>query len=696
MSISLKANKLEATSHPVFTKLPVTVLSGFLGAGKTTVLNNILNNREGLRVAVIVNDMSEVNIDAALIKQGVPNLFRTEEKLVEMSNGCICCTLREDLLIEVRRLAGENRFDHLVIESTGISEPMPVAETFTFTDESGVSLSDVARLDTLVTVVDSASFLKQIQESQTLEELGTVRDSEDERNLGDLLTEQVEFANVILLNKTDLISKEELSALRFFIAKLNPTARVLETVKGKTQIGDLLGTGLFDMDAAASNPAWLAVPRDAKESEADIYGFGSMVFRSRRPFHPERLTAFLEKDADDLLRSKGFMWLASRSEFVGMWAQTGSTSRLECAGVWMGLHPRGLDSLAPEVKIDLAPIWMPIWGEARNELVLIGRHIDAQGLQAKLDDCVLTDAEWTQGPAAWAMYPDPLPMWEETPAHDHHAEGDHSGHVHGPDCDHESDVKNRIQKTLPEIKALEKMSSEQLKTAAMNLIANEKSGEAAWHLEILCRRSLIQNSQELPAVLDAYLLGLCYVECGEIHRAPPLLRAAVDALSALPEVANGPNHDTAVSEQVWMLAEARSHLFDCYLKVDDLARAVMVAVDGRSHAKLNGLLAWESTFVYNLARIAIHNDEPQSAEPLLRLALDLREKVGERALMAPVLSTLGLVLYSKGEMKAAKDALERASALFTWDCKMPEKNECTQALAALRENSLKAALSPTV
>ncbi len=400
-------------------KLPVTVLSGFLGAGKTTVLNHLLNNRESLRVAVIVNDMSEVNIDAALVKDSV-SLSRSDEKLVEMSNGCICCTLREDLLIEVRKLAEEGRFDYLVIESTGISEPLPVAETFTFTDESGVSLADVARLDTLVTVVDAANFLQDFDEAKYLQETGEHLGEEDERTVADLLVDQIEFADVILISKADLVSEAHLLRVQGVIKTLNPEARVYTIEQGRVPLKAVLGTHAFSFEKAQQAPGWLKEMRGEHIPETETYGIESFVYRARKPFHPQKFHDFLHsKDrAGKLIRSKGYFWLATRPELAGQWNQAGGIARYGFAVLFWYAVP---DAEWPDdetYRESIAKSWEEPFGDCRQELVFIGQGLDQHSLCAKLDTCLLTDAEIEAGPDYWLTLADPFPDWNPATAPD--------------------------------------------------------------------------------------------------------------------------------------------------------------------------------------------------------------------------------------------------------------------------------------
>ncbi|GLS25101.1 zinc metallochaperone GTPase ZigA [Marinibactrum halimedae] len=396
------------------TSLPVTVLSGFLGAGKTTVLNHILNNREGLRVAVIVNDMSEVNIDASTIKNEV-TLNRQEEKLVEMSNGCICCTLREDLLIEVRRLSEAGQFDYLLIESTGISEPLPVAETFTFADEDGICLSDVSRLDTMVTVVDAANFLSDYKKAKYLNDIGESLGEEDERTVADLLVDQIEFADVILLSKTDLVSTSHTEETIAILKSLNKTAEVIPISQGNINLKKVLGTGLFDFEKAQQSPGWLATLRGEHTPETEEYGISSFVYEARRPFHPKKFHEFLhnEKTTGKLLRSKGYFWLASRPEFAGSWQQAGGIARYGFAGMFWKAIP---ESQWPEDEEYLESIksrWVEPFGDMRQELVFIGQNLDQAFITQALDDCLLTDEELLAGKSEWLTLEDPFPVWQE-------------------------------------------------------------------------------------------------------------------------------------------------------------------------------------------------------------------------------------------------------------------------------------------
>lgn len=397
-------------------KLPVTVLSGFLGAGKTTLMNHILNNREGKRVAVIVNDMSEVNIDADLVRDGGANLSRTDEKLVEMTNGCICCTLRDDLLKEVRALAESGRFDYLLIESTGISEPLPVAATFDFRDEAGQSLGDVARLDTLVTVVDAANLLKNYASTDFLRDRGESLGEEDQRTLMDLLVDQIEFADVILLNKMDAASPAELDAARKIIKALNPVAHLIETQFSRVALDQVLDTGRFDFEKAQTHPLWHQELYGFAEHrpETEQYGIGSFVYRARRPFHPQKFHDFLKVSWPGVIRAKGYFWLATRPEWVGELNQAGALSQHRAVGFWWTCVAREQWPDDPAWRQRLDRDWDAVYGDRRQELVFIGAAAEMVEMDIRrgLDACLAGSADAdTLDEEAWQSLPDPFPGW---------------------------------------------------------------------------------------------------------------------------------------------------------------------------------------------------------------------------------------------------------------------------------------------
>ncbi|MAZ68684.1 MAG: 4-hydroxytetrahydrobiopterin dehydratase [Candidatus Marinimicrobia bacterium] len=395
-------------------RLPVTVLSGFLGAGKTTVLTNVLNNREGKKVAVIVNDMSEINIDQSMIQKDV-SLNHKEEKLVEMSNGCICCTLREDLLIEVAKLAKSNKFDYLLIESTGISEPLPVAETFTFEDENGISLSDVSKLDTMVTVVDAVNFLKDYDEAKYLQEVGESLGEDDHRSVADLLVDQVEFADIILISKIDLVSKKKINKLVSILKTLNTNAEIIPISNGKIEIDKILNTGLFNFEKAQQSPGWMQEMNGEHIPETEEYGISSFVYEARRPFYPEKFHNFLHsKDiAGKLIRSKGFFWLASRPMFAGSWNQAGGIAHHGFAGMFWKAIPKDRWPEDQETLDFIDEKWVEPFGDMRQELVFIGQGLEKDKIIKLLDDCLLSTDDLLMGRKHWETFNDPFPEWNE-------------------------------------------------------------------------------------------------------------------------------------------------------------------------------------------------------------------------------------------------------------------------------------------
>ena len=396
-------------------RLPVTVLSGFLGAGKTTILSNILNNRDEKKVAVIVNDMSEINIDSAIIQNEV-SLNRSEEKLIEMSNGCICCTLREDLLEEVTKLAQQKRFDYLVIESTGISEPLPVAETFTFSDEDGVSLSDVANLDTMVTVVDAVNFMKDYEEAKYLQETGESLGEDDERSVADLLIDQVEFADIILISKTDLVNSNDIESLKAIIKTLNTKAKIIPIAHGNVDINEVLNTGLFDFEKAQQAPGWLKEMRGEHIPETEEYGISSFVYEARRPFHPSKFFNFLHttEQYGKLIRSKGYFWLATRPEFAGQWSQAGGIAHYGFAGMFWKAVPKENWPDDEEYLASIEKQWVEPFGDMRQELVFIGQGLNQKMMIKKLNDCLLNEQDVLKGRSYWATLEDPFPVWDQS------------------------------------------------------------------------------------------------------------------------------------------------------------------------------------------------------------------------------------------------------------------------------------------